>query len=118
MKALDIIAACDSLKPNEYSQSQKREWLNKIESDIRKYAALHSEAKADMLFSEEENPELFLDDSRKDVYIYYLISMIDLSNQEYKLYNNSASYFNYVFSEWKKQHRRENTPVCKTTIKY
>ena len=118
MRILDVITACDKLKPNEYSQSQKRIWANKIESDIRKYASLHSHRKPDMSFSDEENPVLFLDDTMADIYIYYLISMIDLSNQEYNLYNISAAYFNSIYYEWKKSYRRENMPACSTGLKY
>ena len=118
MRVLDVISACDNLKPNEYSQNKKREWVNKIESDIRRYATMYSGKKADMGFKNEINPELYLGDEFSDVYVYYLISMIDLSNQEYMLYNNSAQFFNSALSNWKKHHRRENIPVCSVSLKY
>ncbi len=118
MRFLDVLSACDSLKPNEYSHAQKRRWINKIESDIREYAALYSNQKADMSFKYEDNPVLYLNDNFSDVYVYYLISMIDLNNQEYQLYNNSALYFNSAFNNWKKHHRRKNTPVCNVSLKY
>ncbi len=117
MRLSDVIAQCDSIKPNTYSFSQKKKWLLKIETDIRKYAALYSGKEADSQLARDENPTLFLDESREDIYVYYLVSMIDLSNQEYALYNNSAAYFNSVYNEWKKEHRRNHCPVCDTAVK-
>ena len=116
MRLSEIIAQCDTIKPNTYSFSQKKNWLIKIESDIREYRALYSGKKADLSFADEENPQFSLDESKADIYLYYLISMIDLSNQEYALYNNSVAYFNSVYGQWQKQHRRENCPVCGVDI--
>ena len=117
MRISDVISQCDTIKPNTYSFSQKKKWLLKIETDIRKYAALYSEKKCECQLADKENPELFLDDSKEDIYVYYLISMIDLSNQEYALYNNSAAYFNNLYTEWKKEHRRNHCPVCGVTVR-
>ena len=116
MTVSDIITKCDRIKPNVYPQSQKREWLNKIESDIREYMCLYSEKYADTNFVNEENPTLSLAESEADIYVYYLISMIDLSNQEYSLYNNSSAFFNALFQKWQKKYRRQNKPQCKTYI--
>ena len=72
MKATDIITKCDKIKPNVYSFSQKRSWLDKIETDIRLFAARFSGVEADLSFRDEENPKLFLDDANDNIYIYYL----------------------------------------------
>lgn len=117
MKATEIITKCDKIKPNVYSFSQKRDWLNKIETDIRLFVSRFSGTQADLSFAEQENPDLFLDDANDNVYIYYLISMIDLSNQEYALYNNSSSFFNASLLKWQKHHRRTHTPNCDISIK-
>ena len=117
MKALDVICECDKIKPNEYAYQQKRKWVDKIEHEIREYASMYSGEKADMTFKDTENPVLYLGREHMDIYLYYVISMIDLSNQEYALYNNSSSYFNSVFSDWKKFYRRKNKPACNISIK-
>lgn len=117
MRLSEIIAHCDTIKPNTYSFSQKKKWLMKIESDIRHYYTLYSQEKADMDFLNDENPLLLLDESKEDIYLYYLISMIDLSNQEYSLYNNSVTYFNSIYGDWKKEHRRTHRPICSTVVK-
>lgn len=117
MRLSEIIAHCDTIKPNTYSFSQKKKWLMKIESDIREYYTLYSQEKADMDFLKDENPLLLLDESKEDIYLYYLISMIDLSNQEYSHYNNSVSFFNSIYSDWKKEYRRAHCPECDIVIK-
>lgn len=116
MKMTDIISECDRIKPNEYSFDAKKKWLQKIEADVVRYASMYSNTHRTVQTS--ENPQLFLEDEFSDVYLYYLISMIDLSNQEYMLYNNSASYFNSVFNDWKKHYRRTNLPQCNSTIHF
>ena len=110
MKATDIITRCDNLKPNVQSYAQKRKWLDKIESDIRKYAARYSSHSGDTSFAHCEDPELFLDSNYSDIYVYYLISMIDLANQDVAMYNNSCAFFNDLFSDWQKKWRREHLP--------
>lgn len=116
MTTSDVITKCDRIKPNEYSYGQKREWLNKVESEIRQYVSMYSEKSADLSFVNCENPVLFLDEGYMDIYLYYLISMIDLSNQEYALYNNSSSFYNDRLKNWQKRYRRENVPECNISI--
>ena len=117
MTALDIITKCDRLKPNVYSQSQKRDWLNNIEAEIMEYMCMYTNQSADMSFENTENPVLSLSDTDANIYIYYIISMIDLANLEYDLYNNSSSFFNSLFNEWKKKHRRQNQPQTNISIR-
>lgn len=114
MKASTVISSCDKLKPNDYSYEQKREWLDKIESDIRIFAGLYSEEKPSLEFITDDNPELFLDKNEINIYVYYIISMIDLSDLEYSLYNNSSTFFNDAFDTWKKSWRMKHKPNCNT----
>ena len=117
MKLTDIITHCDKIKPNVYTYADKRKWLEKIETDIRRFADRFSNRETSLGFLDEENPELFLGQEERDLYVYYLISMIDISNQEYALYNNSSSFFNSLFSKWQKAYRRENLPLTQSQIK-
>lgn len=117
MTASDIITKCDNIKPNVYSYKQKLGWLKKIESDITEYVNNYREDKIHPKFHLSDNPTLYLDDCEENIYLYYLISMIDLSNQEYDLYNNSGLFFNHELNSWKKKYRRENKPKCDISIK-
>ena len=117
MTANDIITKCDRIKPNGYSYLQKRSWLKKAESDIIEYVNMYSGTKTPCMFDSSDNPDLYLDDTHENIYLYYLISMIDLSNQEYDLYNNSSAFFNHEFLLWKRKFRQSTLPECKISVK-
>ncbi len=117
MKTLDVISSFDKLRPNSFDFATKKAWVTAIETDIRNYAALHSIKKPDLSFYSDENPTLCLDETYSDLYVYYLISMADMANGEFRLYNISSAYFNSLFDKWKRIHRGENVPEKNTGIK-
>ena len=117
MKALDVISYFDKFRPNIIEFSVKKDWVFKLESDIRQFCVEHTSNKPDMSFILCENPLLFLTEQDKDIYIYYLASMMDMANGEYNLYNISSTYFNSLFGQWKRKYRSCHTPVNITTIK-
>ena len=117
MKALDVIEIFDRIRPNSFEYNCKRAWVNSVETDIRRFAALHLENVSDTEWQRQENPSLFLDFSYADLYVYYLVSMADMTNGEYRLYNISSTYFNSLFDKWKRQYRSVNTPNKSESIK-
>ena len=117
MKTLDVIEIFDKIRPNSFEYNSKRAWVDSVETDIRRFAALHSDNVSDALWQNEENPVLFLDSSFADLYVYYLVSMADMTNGEYRLYNISSTYFNSIFDKWKRQYRSANTPDKTVSIK-
>ncbi len=117
MKALDVIEIFDKIRPNSFEYKSKKAWVDSVETDIRRFAALHRENTPDNLQLNEENPVLFLDFSYADLYVYYLVSMADMTNGEYRLYNISSTYFNSLFDKWKRQYRSSNTPEKPKPIK-
>ncbi len=116
MKALDVISIFDKIRPNSIDYKTKRQWLNCVEAEIRRFAVLYTEKSVDMSFMIEENPELYLDEVYIDLYTYYLISMADITNGEYRMYNISSTYFNGIMDKWKKIHRGANKPCCSISI--
>ncbi|MBR3933737.1 MAG: hypothetical protein IKJ68_07520 [Clostridia bacterium] len=117
MNLIDAISSFDKIRPNSFDFETKKTWVLNMESEIRGFAALHSGKEADMDFYTKENPKLFLDDTGADIYVFYLISMADLANGEYRLYNVSSTYFNSVFDRWKKRYRAQNRPKTNINIK-
>lgn len=117
MNVSEIITKCDRIKPNSYSYSQKKDWLGKIESDIIEYANMYSKKKITSEFENSDNPLLYLCKDYENIYLYYLISMIDLSNQEYDLYNNSSLFFNHEFGSWKRKQRQNKLPECNISVR-
>ncbi len=117
MKALDVIEIFDKIRPNSFDYKSKMAWVKSVETDIRRFAALHMETPAQSLWQNEENPELFLDSSFSDLYVYYLVSMADMTNGEYRLYNISSTYFNSLFDKWKRVYRSSKLPEKSSSIK-
>lgn len=117
MKVLDVISYFDNIRPNSFDYKTKKIWLLSLETDIRKFVCLHSDKSFDTSYANEENPDLYLGENYMDMYAYYLASMADMTNAEYSLYNINSTYFNSLFSKWKKEHRCANVPQKTTKIK-
>lgn len=117
MKALDVISYFDNIRPNSFDYKTKKMWLMSLETDIRRFAYLHSTKELDNSYTADDNPDLFLDEKHMDMYAYYLVSMADMTNAEYSLYNISSTYFNSLFAKWKRHYRSENIPELKSAIK-
>lgn len=98
----DLITEVDDLKTNQYSDEQKVRWINEIEGRIldeiiRNRKIREDEEIPDEVYYDEEidmDTELLVKEPYSDLYRYYLFSMIDLSNEEYDRYQNSAVLFN------------------------
>ena len=117
MNLIDVISLFDKSRPNSVDFQTKKTWVLNIESEIRRFSCLHTGRCADMDFYNKENPELFLDDTKSDIYVFYMMSMADLTNGEYRLYNVSSTYFNGIFDLWKKEYRSKNCPETNINIK-
>ena len=117
MTLIDVITSFDKLRPNSFDFETKRKWVLALEEQISDFINLYRETYDDKKFLHMENPNLILTDSNIDLYVSYLISMGDLANAEYKLYNVSSAYFNSVFAQWKRKYRSYNKPDVTPAIK-
>lgn len=117
MKLLDVISYFDKIHPNSFDYNTKRSWLLSLETEIKSFIYLHKKGEYSTDYINEENPELILDANHMELYVYYLVSMADMTNAEYKLYNISSTYFNKLFDRWKKRHRSTNLPEKTRNIK-
>lgn len=117
MTLVDVISYFDKIRPNTFEFAVKKDWVFKIETDLKEFAAMHSPQKADLSFQSQDNPELLLPETEKDIYIYYMASMADMTNGEYSLYSISSTYFNGLLSEWKRKYRCCNIPGNTKEIK-
>ncbi len=101
----DIIASVDITRPNLVSEDTKLHWLEVLEKQIHSHMTQFGES--DVSISEET---LLLPHEYKDMYVYYVVSMIDLANQDIAMYNNSCAFFNQMFLSWQKKWRRDHMP--------
>lgn len=117
MRIDEVIAAVDSLKPNQYTGAQKIRWLSDCDSNIwHNVIQTHERV--------EGMPECFYGyDPEKDMesrllapaphdilYRYYLEMMIDFYNKEINAYNNSSAIYNNAYREFAAYWNREYLP--------
>ncbi len=117
MKALDVVNYFNEIRPNSFDNDTKIGWLKDVEHDIVYQRALHGNIELDEGFMEEENPDLTLGREWRDLYVYYMISMADMTNGEMRLYSVSSVYFNSLFDKWKRRERARNMPYCTISIR-
>ena len=101
----NVIECADRLRPNIVKSEDKYHWIDVVENLILCHMTQHGE-----FIREASQDSLLLGDEYRDMYAYYVIAMIDLTNGDIAMYNNSCSFFNDMFMEWKKKWRRENIP--------
>ena len=93
MSAAEILALCDLLRPNHYSQEQKLLWLQTLDSQL--HALLikprESEAPAPQLPYTGETSLLVPPPWDSELYLGFLNCQIDLNNAEIQKYNQSAA---------------------------
>ena len=117
MKLGELFAEVDELKPSQFDDSVKVKWLNEVEGRIIKEVIAAREEDASMegyAFNgyTNETPidtELVVKEPYAALYRYYLFSMIDLGNEEYDRYQNSAALFNQAYADfanyWYRTHK-------------
>ena len=116
MTIAEAIQSVDSLKPNNYSELEKIEWLNKLDSTIKKEIIDTHDDDGEITFNGYDdntslNTKLIVESPYDIVYIYWLQSQIDYWNQELGKYNNSITMYNTAYSEYERYYNRAHTPI-------
>lgn len=114
------IHTADELKPNQIERARKIDWLSRLDGRIYKELMCTHERK-----SPEEVPDEFTgykQDTDPDavllapapydeIYRFYLEMHIDLANQEYDKYNNSAVLYGNAWGQLSRMWHREHRPL-------
>lgn len=116
------IAKINSLKPNNYSDMDKLEWLNELDGQIKAdIVDTHEDSDDVYYFGYNEDTDfetaLIVPSPYDDVYIKWLESKIDYANNEYAKYNNSSAAFNNAYSAFERYYNRQHMPKS-TTLKF
>ena len=113
----ELITEVDDLKGNQFGDAQKIKWINEVEGRILEEILKKRELDEGMELPEfveyDENTnmdtELLVPAPYTDLYKYYLFSMIDLNNEEYDRYQNTAVLFNNSYQQfanyWYRTHK-------------
>ena len=107
MTLKEAIDKIDALKPNAYTDAEKRRWLSELDGKIhRELIRTHTGwdgAPGEAYSAEDENRELLIAFPYEEVYMKYLAAQIDFSNGDIGRYKKSIQAFyteDTDFSNW------------------
>lgn len=119
MKIIEAINKIDTLKPNNYTHSDKIKWLSNLDGIIKAEIIDTHEGGSSIEFNGYTDEtlletELLVPAPYDDIYVKWLESQIDYTNAEYGKYNNSSTAYNTAYSAFERYYNRTHMPIgCK-----
>ena len=119
MTIIEAIHAIDSIKPNNYTESDKVKWLSTLDGLVKiEVIDTHEGAEGVIFTGYDDNTLtdtklLIPEPYAEKVYTQWLQSQIDFANEETAKYNNSSAVFNHTYGEFQKYYNRTHMPVIK-----
>lgn len=118
MKINEAINRLDALKFNTYEQSEKIEWLSRLDSMVKKQIIDTHEGSDDVSFGgyTEDTPldtVLLVPAPYDEVYLRWMEAQIDYHNGEYDKYNNAIIMFNTAFEAYAAYYNQYHMPVSR-----
>ena len=115
MKIIDAINRLDALKFNTYSQSDKVEWLSRLDSMVKKQIIDTHEGAEAVTFtgyddSTNLDTELLVPVPYDEMYLRWLEAQIDYHNGEYDKYNNSILMYQAAYDGYANYYNRNHMP--------
>ena len=105
MKVSEAITRADELRVNAISEKQKAAWLFNLDGEIAEFM----EVKPPVNAWPNKDVELLMPAPHDDVYVFYLVAMIDYYNQESTMYVNDMDIYNRAMKDarawWRRGHR-------------
>ena len=111
-----INAANELRAGNRIAESTKRRWLLSLDKRIYEEIILVHEGSENVSEPDDytsKDSTLLLPDTYSDVYVWYLVSQIDLALAETERYYNSSGRFNSLYSAFERRYTREHMPLQK-----
>ena len=114
----EAIERTDSLKFNTYSQSDKVDWLSRLDWSIKRHILDTHEGGAGASFSgygdnTDVETVLLVPPPYDEVYLRWLEAQIDYHNGEYDRYNAAIVMYNMAFETYEKYYKQNHRPIGK-----
>lgn len=115
MTILEAINSVDSLKHNTYSDTDKRNWLSRLDWMV-KTEIIGTHAGGNIYFAgyNDDTPDdtvLLIPPPYDEVYLRWMEAQIDYHNGEYNKYNNSIIMFNTAYEGFAAYYKRTHAPL-------
>ena len=119
MKLAELIAHVDSIRPNAYDKDVMTGWVNEIERQVWEQVINRAEDAVDYpglyVYDANDETELLVDDSHKDVYVTYLLAQMDYANMEIDRYNVDSTMHQAAWDGYAAEYRRNHLPKTHET---
>ena len=118
MKIIEAIRRLDALKFNTYTQSDKIEWLSRLDNMVKKHIIDTHEGAEEVTFigyddSTDLEKEMLVPAPYDEVYLRWMEAQIDYYNGEYDKYNNAIIMFNTSFEAYEAYYNRCHLPISR-----
>jgi hypothetical protein len=115
MKVREAIDRTDSLKHNTYTESEKVEWLSRLDGMVKQQIIDTHEDGEDIIFDgytqkDSMDTVLLVPMPFDEVYIRWLEAQIDYYNGEIDRYNNSIAMFQSAYDAYSRHYNRLHLP--------
>ena len=113
MNLRELLVEVDQLRPNAFTDAEKIRMVNTVEGRIYKdiLSKYEGEEPVFIPFAEgQEERELVVPVPFTDVYVFYLISMVDFYNGDSNKYNDSMILYNDAWENYAAHYLQTHTP--------
>lgn len=116
MKIIEAINRLDNLKHNTYTQSDKLEWLSRLDGMVKTHIIDSHEGAENVSFAGYTDATpldtvLLVPAPYDDIYLRWMEAQIDYHNGEYDKYNNAIIMFNTAFNDYQQHYNSKYRPV-------
>ena len=120
MKINEAITRLDNLKFNTYTESDKVDWLSRLDYMVKQQIIDTHEGAEAVTFTgyTDDTPTdtvLLVPAPYDEIYLRWMEAQIDYHNGEYDKYNNAIIMFNTVFNDYQKHYARTHKPLQRGT---
>ena len=122
MTIIEAINRLDALKHNTYEQTDKVQWLSRVDGMVKRHIIDTHEGADQVTFTGYDNntdlqTELLVPAPYDEVYLRWMEAQIDYHNGEYGKYNNAVDMFTTSYEAFQNYYNRTHMPIGKN-MKY
>ena len=103
MTIQDVLNEIDELKPNQYKSGTKIGWISKLDKKIHNDIISrigYDGPEPDYTRNTDTDTVLLAPDAYSDLYVHYVISMMEMGDGEIERYANSSAMFNTLYDSF------------------
>ena len=117
MTIIEAINRIDALKHNTYTQSDKVEWLSRLDAMVKKFIIDTHEGDEVTFNGYDDSTDLYTEllvpAPFDEVYMRWMEAQIDYHNGEYEKYNNAIDMYNTAYNGYMNHYNRTHMPKGK-----